>query len=146
MIQIGQARRHHVDHFVRTSYSCGPSPTLELTNSSLREAIATLPAGTSPLVHSDQGFQYQHASWRKLLDDAGLTQSMSRRANCLDNSIAENFFGHLKEELFHHTKFDTVTEFTTALDEYIDWYNTTRISTTLKGLSPVEYRAQALTA
>lgn len=128
------------------AYTCGLSPSLELTNTSLREAIASLPAGAAPLVHSDQGFQYQHASWRTLLDDAGLIQSMSRRANCLDNSMAENFFGHLKEELFHHTRFDTVEEFTVALDEYIHWYNTTRISTTLKGLSPVEYRAQALAA
>ncbi|MBP2339458.1 putative transposase [Saccharothrix coeruleofusca] len=137
-----------IDLFDRSvvAYSHGPSPTLELTNSSLRGAIATLPAGRTPLVHSDQGFQYQHSSWRILLDDAGLTQSMSRRANCLDNSIAENFFGHVKEELFHHTRFDTVEEFTTALDDYLAWYNTTRISTTLEGLSPVEYRAQALAA
>jgi putative transposase len=98
------------------------------------------------LRRSVESAQYQHASWRTLLADAGLTQSMSRRANCLDNSMAENFFGHLKEELFHHTRFDTVAEFTAALDEYVDWYNTTRISTTLKGLSPVEYRAQALAA
>lgn len=137
-----------IDLFDRSviSYACGPSPSLELTNSSLRAAIATLPDGATPLVHSDQGFQYQHASWRTLLDDAGLTQSMSRRANCLDNSMAENFFGHLKAELFHHNRFDTVEEFTAALDDYISWYNTTRISTTLEGLSPVEYRAQALAA
>ncbi|WP_236594264.1 IS3 family transposase [Saccharothrix sp. 6-C] len=136
-----------IDLFDRSviAYTHGPASTLELTNSSLREAIATLPAGATPLVHSDQGFQYQHASWRTLLLDAGLTQSMSRRANCLDNSIAENFFGHVKEELFNHDRFDTVEEFTTALDDYLDWYNTTRVSTTLKGLSPVEYRAQALT-
>ncbi|MFC3895222.1 IS3 family transposase [Lentzea rhizosphaerae] len=137
-----------IDLFDRSviAYTHGLSPSLELTNSSLRAAIATLPAGAAPLVHSDQGFHYQHASWRKLLDDAGLTQSMSRRATCLDNSIAENFFGHLKEELFHHNTFDTIEDFTAALDDYLDWYNTTRISTTLKGLSPVEYRAQALTA
>ncbi|MCP2200204.1 Integrase core domain-containing protein [Lentzea flava] len=98
------------------------------------------------MVHSDQGFQYRHDSWRTLLTDAGLTQSMSRRATCLDNAIAENFFGHLKEELFHHNKFDTTEEFTTQLHDYIDWYNTTRISTTLKGLSPAEYRAQTLAA
>jgi putative transposase len=137
-----------IDLFDRSvvAYSHGLSPSLELVNSSLRAAIATLRAGARPLVHSGQGFQYQHASWRGMLADAGLTQSMSRRANCLDNAIAENFFGHLKEELFHHDEFDTVAEFTTALDDYIGWYNTTRISTTLKGLSPVEFRAQALTA
>lgn len=137
-----------IDLFDRSviAYACGPSPTLEPTNSSLLAAIATLPAGAAPLVHSDQGFQYQHASWRTLLDDAGLTQSMSRRANCLDNAVAANLVGHLKEELFHHTRFDTIAEFTTALDDYIDWYNTTRVSTTLKGLSPVQHRAQALAA
>lgn len=137
-----------IDLFDRSvvAYTHGPSPSLELTNSSLRKAIATLSPGNTPLVHSDQGFQYQHASWRTLLTDARLEQSMSRRANCLDNSIAENFFGHLKEELFHHNRFDTVEDFTTALDDYLDWYNTTRISTTLKGLSPVEYRTQALAA
>ena len=137
-----------IDLFDRSviAYTHGPSPSLELTNSSLREAIATLDHGATPLVHSDQGFQYQHVSWRTLLTDAGLAQSMSRRGNCLDNSIAENFFGHLKEELFHHNRFDTVEEFIAELDEYLGWYNTTRISTTLKGLSPVEYRAQALAA
>ena len=137
-----------IDLFDRSviAYTHGPSPSLELTNSSPRKAIATLNPEATPLVHSDQGFQYQHASWRTLLTDAGLQQSMSRRGNCLDNSIAENFFGHVKEELFHHNRFDTVDEFIAELDEYLDWYNTTRISTTLKGLSPVEYRTQALAA
>jgi putative transposase len=136
-----------IDLFDRSvvSYSWSGSPTTELTNSSLRKAIATLEPGQTPLVHSDQGFQYQHKSWRALLAGAGLTQSMSRRATCLDNSMAENFFGHLKEELFHHNHFDTVQDFTHALEDYLDWYNTTRISTTLQGLSPAEYRARALT-
>ncbi|SDL43561.1 Integrase core domain-containing protein, partial [Lentzea albidocapillata subsp. violacea] len=89
-----------------------------------------------------QGLHYQHPTWRAILDKARLPQSMSRRGNCLDNAMAENFFGHLKAELFHHTKFDTVTELTTELDNYIDWYNTTRISTTLGGLNPAQYRAQ----
>ncbi len=57
------------------------------------------------MVHSDQGFQYQHASWQKLLSDAGMAQSMSRKGNCLDNAVMENFFGHLKEEMFHHHEY-----------------------------------------
>ncbi|MDH6285105.1 putative transposase [Rhodococcus sp. LBL1] len=128
------------------AYSIGPSPNLELTNSSLRAALATLGDGQTPLVHSDQGFQYQHSSWRRLLADAGATQSMSRKANCYDNAVMENFFGHLKEELFHHTRYLDTDALTTALDEYIHWYNTERISTKLEGLSPVQYRTQALTA
>ena len=109
-------------------------------------ALATLEAGQTPLVHSDQGFQYQHASWQHSAASAGATQSMSRKGNCYDNAVMENFFGHLKEELFHHTRFLSADALTEALHDYIRWYNTERISTKLKGLSPVQYRAQALAA
>lgn len=128
------------------AYSIGASPNLELTNSALRDAIGTLGAGQHPLVHSDQGFHYQHASWRHLLDHAGAIQSMSRKGNCLDNAVIESFFGHLKEELFQHTTFLTTDALHIALDEYLHWYNTERIMTKHKGLSPVQYRTQALTA
>lgn len=128
------------------SYAIGTSPNLELTNSSLRRALATLENGQQPLVHSDQGFQYQHTSWRRLLQNAGAVQSMSRKANCYDNAVMENFFGHLKEELFHRVRFINTEALATALHEYMRWYNTERISTKLNGLSPVQYRAQALAA
>jgi putative transposase len=128
------------------SYTIGTSPNLALTNTSLRTALACLEPGQQPLVHSDQGFQYQHASWRALLAGAGAVQSMSRRGNCYDNAVMENFFGHLKEELFHHVRFLNADALETALHDYIRWYNTDRISTKLKGLSPVQYRAQARAA
>ncbi|UTT68093.1 IS3 family transposase [Arthrobacter sp. DNA4] len=126
------------------SYAIGISPNLELTNSSLRGALATLEDGQKPLVHSDQGFQYQHISWRLLLRNAGAVQSMSRKANCYDNAVMENFFGHLKEEFFHRVRFLNTDALAVALHEYIRWYNTERISTKLEGLSPVQYRAQAV--
>jgi len=65
--------RQIISYFYRQiiSYAIGPSPNLELTNSSLRGALATLEDGQKPLVHSDQGFQYQHTSWRVLLQNAG---------------------------------------------------------------------------
>jgi putative transposase len=128
------------------SYSVGLSPNLELTNTSLRKALDILQPGQKVLVHSDQGFQYQHPTWQQLLKKAGAVQSMSRKGNCYDNAVIENFFGHLKEELFHHVRFISTDALTMALNEYICWYNTERISTKLKGLSPVQYRAQALTA
>ena len=128
------------------SYSISPSPNLELTNNSLRQALAGLEDNQQPLVHSDQGFQYQHVSWRKLLQEAGASQSMSRKGNCYDNAVMENFFGHLKEELFHHVRYLSTDALTAALHEYIRWYNTQRISTKLKGLSPVQYRTLALAA
>ena len=71
---------------------------------------------------------------------------MSRKGNCYDNAVMENFFGHLKEELFHRVRFLNTDALTAQLSEYIRWYNTERISTKLEGLSPVQYRAQTLAA
>lgn len=127
-------------------HSTSLSPNLELTGSSLRKAMRRLRLGEKPIVHSDQGFQYQHASWRKLLAGVGAIQSMSRKGNCLDNAVMESFFGHLKDELYCNTTFLTVDALTTAIDDYIAWFNTERGHSTLKGLSPVQYRAQALAA
>lgn len=128
------------------AYAVGPSPTLELTTTALKHALATLLPGEEPVVHSDQGFQYQHASWQRLLADAGALPSMSRKGNCLDNAVMESFFGHLKEELFNHTRYPDPDTLVTALHEYLHWYNTERISTTLQGVSPVQYRTHALAA
>jgi len=71
---------------------------------------------------------------------------MSRKGNCFDNAVIENFFGHLKEEVFHRVRYMTIDALTTALHDYIHRYNNERISTKLKGLSPVQYRTQALLA
>lgn len=128
------------------AWSVGISPNLDLALSALRSAMVTLPAGAAPIVHSDQGFHYQHWSWQAMLADAGATQSMSRKGNCLDNAVMENFFGHLKEEMFHHTWYADIDVFIVALNDYITWYNTERISTRLKGMSPVQYRTHALAA
>lgn len=128
------------------AWSVGVSPTLNLALTALRPALAALPPGAAPIVHSDQGFHYQHLSWQSMLAIAGATQSMSRKGNCLDNAVMENFFGHLKEEMFHHSRYPDVATFTQALNTYIHWYNTERISTRLKGMSPVQYRTHALAA
>jgi putative transposase len=128
------------------SHTIGNSPNLNLTNTSLRNALSCLEPGQQPLVHSDQGFQYRHSSWRTLLEGAGATQSMSRKGNCYDNAVMENFFGHLKEEMFHKVRYISTEALARHLNEYIHWYNNQRISTKLEGLSPVQYRAQALAA
>ena len=128
------------------AYSIGMSPSLQLTNSSLVDAIATLDDGEAPLVHSDQGFQYQHVSWRGLIAECGAVQSMSRKGNCHDNAMIENFFGHLKEEAFHHVRYLNIDALITAIHQYIRWYNNDRISLRLEGLSPVQYRAQTFAA
>ena len=124
----------------------GVAPNLALTNRTLRDALATLAPGQTPLVHSDQGSPYQHASWRTLLAEAGAIPSMSRKGTCLDNAVMENFFGHLKAECTHLTRFPSMAALRQAVQEYLVWYNTERISTTLNNLSPVHYRAHALAA
>lgn len=128
------------------SWTVGNAPNMRMALTSLDEALATLPPNSAPLVHSDQGFHYQHFSWQQRLRSVGATQSMSRKGNCLDNAVIESFFGHLKEEMYHHTHYASREHFIDALNTYITWYNTERISTRLKGMSPVQYRAHALAA
>ncbi len=128
------------------AFSTSRHPTVEFAVSSLQDALEQLPEQSSLLVHSDQGFHYQHARWRDCLAQVGARQSMSRKGNCLDNAVMENFFGHLKEEMFHHDSFDSIEELEREIHEYIAWYNAERVSLTLEGMSPMEYRAHALAA
>ena len=92
------------------------------------------------VIHSDQGWQYQHYGYRQRLAEHNVIQSMSRKGNCLDNAMAENFFGIMKSELLYAEKFKSSEDFIKALDEYIDYYNNKRIKSRLKGKSPVQYR------
>ena len=128
------------------SYSVANSPNTAFTSQSLRDAIAQESPDHRLLVHTDQGFQYQHSSWRTLITGIGGTQSMSRKGNCYDNAVMENFFGHLKTEMYHGETFTSLEEFYQALDEYIRCYNHERIQKRLKGLTPMQYRNQTLEA
>ncbi|RFA11725.1 transposase, partial [Subtercola boreus] len=114
----------------------GPSPSVKMVTDSLRMAIDTLTPDEKPLVHSDQGFQYRHNLWRDTLTTAGLAQSMSRKGTCLDNAAMEGFFSHLKEEWYRIQKPSTLDEFHTGLNNYLRWWNTTRIQQRLGYLSP----------
>jgi putative transposase len=127
------------------AYTTGRSPNLALATQALREALATLGPTDHPLIHSDQGFQYQHRAWQELVARAGATSSMSRKGNCLDNAVIESFFGHLKSEVLLE-RFPTIDALETAVHAYIRWYNHDRTSTTLNGMSPVQYRAHTIMA
>ncbi len=98
------------------------------------------------MIHSDQGWQYQHENYRHMLEKHSLKQSMSRRGNCLDNAAMESFFGTLKSEFFYLNSFDSIESLEAGLVEYIKYYNQERIRLKLKGLSPVKYREQAQAA
>ena len=103
-----------------------------------------LPAGAEPILHSDMGWQYQHAEWCGRLEEAGIVQSMSRKGNCIDNGATEQVFGHLKDEFFRNQTWPSFEAFKSDLDAYIVHWNTRRRQVKLKGLTPEEFRNQSL--
>lgn len=121
------------------SYNISRSPNFGQTREMLNGLFEKLPNNARPILHSDQGWQYQMKEYQQLLSEHNVTQSMSRKGNCLDNSSMENFFGRLKVEMFYGEKFESVDTFIKELEEYIHYYNNERITTKLK-TSPVKYR------
>ena len=128
------------------SYTVGRSPSMELTSQSLAQALDLHGPDVGLMVHTDQGIQYLHSSWTGLIGDHGGVQSMSRKGNCFDNAVMENFFGHLKAEMYHGETFASIADFVAELDDYLQWYNTHRVQERLKGLAPMQHRNQALAA
>jgi len=126
------------------SYEVAQRPQYSQVDNMLHQAISKLQPNEKPMLHSDQGWQYQMACYQQTLKERGLTQSMSRKGNCLDNAVMENFFGILKTEFYYTQKFNDVATFIKELNDYIWYYNHERIKAKLKGLSPVEYRNQSL--
>ena len=125
------------------SFSISTSPNLHQIREMLDGVFAKLPDDATPLFHSDQGWQYQHAEYQRLLAEHNIKQSMSRKGNCMDNGAMENFFGRLKVEMFYGEKFESVNAFIDELESYIHYYNHDRISLKLKGMSPVQYRTHS---
>ena len=128
------------------SYTISDRPVLSMVTTMLDKAFQKLPDGTNLILHSDQGWQYQHKQYQQMLREKGIRQSMSRRGNCLDNAVIENFFGLLKSELLYQQEFQSMEHFKLELIEYLDYYNNHRITAKRKGLPPVIHRQQALSA
>lgn len=126
------------------SFTIDKHPNAQLVPSMLKIALKRLAQNEHPMIHSDQGWQYQMRGYQQLLQQHGMMQSMSRKGNCLDNAVMESFFGVLKTEFYYLKKFTDVDTFIDELEEYIRYYNEDRISLKLKGLSPVSYRTQSL--
>lgn len=118
-------------------------PVFSMVSGMLKTAIGKLSDVDKPMVHSDQGWQYQMPAYRQLLRDRGMVQSMSRKGNCHDNAAMESFFGTLKSEFFHLTSFASVEQLESGLADYIRYYNHDRIKLSLGGLTPVQFRMQA---
>ena len=125
------------------AYNYENRPVYPLVSKMLDKAFNRLKDGDIPILHSDQGWHYQMKQYQHALKGHGITQSMSRRGNCLDNAVMENFFGLLKSELLYLREFESMEHFKLELDNYIHYYNHKRIKAKLKGMSPVEYRIHA---
>lgn len=125
------------------TYTVGSRPTYSLVSEMLDKAFKRLSEEDELLLHSDQGWHYQMKPYQHALKEQGITQSMSRKGNCYDNAVMENFFGIMKSEFLYLSEFDSIDHFKQELAQYMDYYNHKRIKSKLKGMSPVQYRAHA---
>lgn len=124
------------------SYNLSKNAVFSQVADMLEKAFEKIPDNTNLILHSDQGWQYQMKQYQKMLTDKGIQQSMSRKGNCLDNALAENFFGLLKSELFYINEYKNIDELEKDIIEYIEYYNNKRIKMRLDGKSPVAYRLE----
>ena len=120
------------------------SPNQILIKKTLDELSTRLPKGSRPILHSDQGWHYQLPYYRKALAKAHLTQSMSRKGNCLDNAPIESFFNLLKRECLKRLKLSSIEQLRDIVQKYVHWFNYERISLNKNGLTPIEYRNQSV--
>ena len=126
------------------SYTLSSRPKMNMVMNMLDNAVEKLSGNENILLHSDQGWHYQMKKYQRKLNAHGIIQSMSRKGNCLDNSVMENFFGILKTELLYIQHFDSMEDFISELHEYIYYYNNRRTKRKLKGMSPVSYRTHSM--
>ena len=127
------------------SHSCSTSPNMDLVLDMLNRALDGNMCLAGLVLHSDQGFQYQNRIWCERLESRCITQSMSRKGNCLDNSKMETFFATLKKAIWfgHEHEYRSPKELIAAIDDYIRWYNEKRIQHNLNGMTPLQFRKQA---
>lgn len=126
------------------SYTISEHPVLSMATTLLDKVFEKIPDDTNPILHSDQGRQYQHKQYQRMLREKGIRQSMIRKRNCLDNAVIENFFGLFKSELLYLKEFSSMDHFKQEPIEYLDYYNNCRIKAKLKGLPPAIRRQLAL--
>jgi transposase InsO family protein len=128
------------------SYDISLHPDFSQTKRMIDKAFNQYDNLEGLIFHSDQGWQYQMKQYGLWLKSRGIKQSFSRKGNCMDNSLMENFFGLLKNEMYygHEYEFKSIDDLKKAIEDYIKWYNEERINVKRKGLSPLEYRQQSL--
>ena len=123
------------------SYEVTDRPVFKGVMDMLKKSLPQAKGSEQLVLHSDQGWQYQMQKYQQLLRENGIKQSMSRKGNCLDNAVIENFFGTLKSELFYMKEYESIQQLKNDIKDYISYYNKKRIKLNLNGMSPTEYRA-----
>lgn len=128
------------------SYNLSLSPNIEQVKDMLHKAFERFPSAKGLIMHSDQGWQYQHETYRNELKKHEVIQSMSRKGNCYDNCIMETFFGRMKNEMFYgfEEKYISFEVFSEAVANYIDYYNNKRIQSKTKWMPPSEFREASM--
>ena len=128
------------------TWAIGQRPTLNFALMPLQKLLDQLPhTGYQLTLHTDQGGHYQHNTWRKLLRQGHIRQSMSHRATCLDNAACETVFNKLKAEIGQDTSYQNQAELIQAIEEWLHFYNERRIQTKLGNQTPLQYE-QSLVA
>ncbi len=123
------------------SYRISQKPSAANIMDALTEALKqTADCPYRRTFHSDQGWAYQMKAYSQALNDNRVFQSMSRKGNCLDNAVMENFFGIMKQEMYYGVIYHGYDELKNSIERYIKYYNEQRIKARLGYLSPVEYR------
>ena len=122
------------------AYTISDRPDLKMVMDMMSTAKRKVKSTNGVILHSDQGWHYQHMKYQQRLKRYGIIQSMSRKGNCLDNAVMENFFGIMKSELLYLQQFSDMEAFKCELRKYINYYNNERIKLKLNGKSPVQYR------
>lgn len=128
------------------SYRLSRSPSFGFVLQSVSDAVRSHRDHCGTILHSDQGWQYQHVNYRHFLKSNGIVQSMSRKGNCLDNAKMESFFSRLKCDMWygHEKEFETIDSLASGIEDYISWYNERRVQKKLNGLSPLQFRKQTV--
>lgn len=127
-------------------FTLSRSPDLKQVQTMLERAFPAA-SYSETILHSDQGWQYQHKSYHQFLEDKGIHPSMSRKGNSPDNGMMESSFGILKSEMFYgmEKSYKSLDDLEQAITDYSFYYNNKRIKAKLKGLSPVQYRTKSFT-
>ena len=132
----------HDDSIV--SYDISRHPDFKQTKRMIDEAFVRNENIAGLIFHSDQGWQYQMKPYQNWLKEKGIKQSFSRKGNCMDNSLMENFFGIMKNEMYYEHEYKSIEDLEKAMHEYIEYYNNERINIKRKGLTPLQLRFQSL--